>query len=60
MAELNNSSSPYDKIMLGLLQIQAGQTRKGVITLDDLCTQEPNLLITPAIRQYLKEITARL
>lgn len=60
MAELANSSSPYDKIMLGLLQIQTGQTRKGVITLDDLCTQEPNLLITPAIRQYLKEVTAKL
>ena len=60
MKELANSKTPYDKIMLGLLQIQAGQVRKGVITLDDLCTQEPNLLITPAIRQYLKEVTAKL
>ena len=46
--------------MLGLLQIQNGETRQGVITLDDLCTQEPNLLIIPAIRQYLKEITSKL
>ena len=60
MKELANSKSPYDKIMLGLLQIQAGQTRKGVITLDDLCSSEPDLLITPAIRQYLREVTAKL
>lgn len=60
MKELANSKSPYDKIMLGLLQIQSGAIRKGVITLDDLCTQEPNLLITPAIRQYLKEVTAKI
>ena len=60
MRELSSSKSPYDKIMLGLLQIQAGQTRKGVITLDDFCTQEPDLIITPAIRQYLKEATAKL
>ena len=60
MRELSSSKSSYDKIMLGLLQIQAGQTRKGVITLDDFCTQEPDLIITPAIRQYLKEVTAKL
>ena len=60
MAEYANSVSPYDKIMLGLLQIQSGAIRKGVITLDDLCNQEPNLLITPAIRQYLKEVTAKM
>ena len=60
MAEYANSVSPYDKIMLGLLQIQSGAIRKGVITLDDLCNQEPNLLITPAIRQYLKEVTAKI
>lgn len=60
MKELAGSKTPYDKIMLGLLQIQAGQTRKGVITLDDLCSSEPDLLITPAIRQYLREVTAKL
>lgn len=60
MKELAGSKTPYEKIMLGLLQIQAGQTRKGVITLDDLCSSEPDLLITPAIRQYLREVTAKL
>lgn len=54
--EYNGSKNPYDKIMLGLLYIISGEKRKGIITLDELCTEEPDLLITPAIRQYLKEL----
>ena len=58
--EYSTSTSPYDKIMLGLLYIQTGNIRKGINTLDELCISEPNLLITPAIRQYLKDITSKI
>ena len=53
--EYQASQSIYDKIMLGLLYIKTGEKRKGIIVLDDICTSEPDLLITPAIRQYIKE-----
>ena len=55
--EYSSSTSPYDKIMLGLLYIQTGSVRKGVNTLDELCSEEPDLLIIPAIRKYLREVT---
>ena len=55
--EYKQSESIYDKIMLGILYIETGKTRQGVVTLDDVCLTEPDLLITPAIRQYLKEVT---
>ena len=58
--EYSTSTSPYDKIMLGLLYIQTGSIRKVVNTLDELCSEEPDLLITPAIRQYLREVTKTL
>ena len=58
--EYSISTNPYDKIMLGVLYIQSGSTRKGVILLDELCSEEPDLLITPAIRQYLKEVTSKM
>lgn len=58
--EYSSSTSPYDKIMLGLLYIQTGSIRKGVNTLDELCSEEPDLLIIPAIRQYLREVTKTL
>ena len=58
--ELSDPQTPYEKIQLGLLYIKSGQTRRGVILLDDLCNDEPDLLITPAIKQYLKEVTSKL
>ena len=58
--ELSVSESLYDKILLGILYIKNGQARRGIILLDEICTQEPDLLITPAIRNYLKEETQKL
>lgn len=58
--ELSASKTPYDKILLGILYIKTGEARNGVILLDELCAEEPNLLIIPAIRQYLKEVTSKL
>ena len=58
--EFANTKNPYEKIQLGLLYIQSGETRRGVIILDEICMEEPDLLIIPAIRQYLKEVTAKL
>ena len=58
--EFTNTKNPFEKIQLGLLYIASGETRKGVIILDEFCMEEPDLLITPAIRQYLKEVTSKL
>ncbi len=58
--EFANTKNPYEKIQLGLLYITTGEVRKGVIILDELCSEEPDLLITPAIRQYLKEVTSKM
>ena len=58
--ELSGSKKPYDKITLGILYIQTGEVKKGVILLGELCAEEPNLLIIPAIRQYLKEINSKI
>ena len=54
--EYKASESVFDKIMLGLLYIQTGEKRRGIIILDDVCMSEPDLLIIPAIKQYIKEI----
>ena len=50
------SSDVYDRIKLGVLYVESGDVRKGINTLDEICVSEPDLLITPAIRQYIKEI----
>lgn len=53
--EYKASESVFDKIMLGLLYIQTGEKRRGIIILDNVCMSEPDLLIIPAIKQYIKE-----
>ena len=55
--EYEKSANLYDRIMLGILYIQTGATRKGINTLDEICQTEPDLLISSAIKQYLKEVT---
>lgn len=53
--EFRRSTDVYDRIKLGILYIETNEPRKGVNILDELCVEEPDLLITPALRQYIKE-----
>ena len=54
--EYKDSSDVYQRIELGILYIKTGETRKGINVLDEICMQEPDLMITPAIRQYISEV----
>ena len=54
--EYKYSKDVYERIQLGLLYIKTGEKRKGINVLDELCAEEPDLMITPAIRQYIQEI----
>lgn len=53
--ELKNSEDVFDRIQLGILYVKTGETRRGINVLDDICASDPDLLITPAIRQYIVE-----
>lgn len=48
--------NPLNMIMLGLLYIEKGDVKRGIIKLDEFCMQEPDLLITGAVKNYLKEM----
>ena len=56
MNEYMQSDSIYDKIMLGVLKIKSGQKRQGIVILDEVCQSNPDLLISSAIRNYIKEV----
>lgn len=55
--KLSESSLVSDKILLGMLYITIGNKQRGIYILDDLCASEPDLIITPAIRQYIKNLS---
>jgi tetratricopeptide (TPR) repeat protein len=54
--ELGNSNNIYDRIKLGLLYIQTDSVRRGINILDEICMEEPDLLITPALKQYIAQV----
>lgn len=54
--EAQSEKNPLNMIILGLLYVESGDTRRGIIKLDEFCMREPDLLITGAVRSYLKEI----
>lgn len=54
--EYKKSENVYDRIKLGILYVETGEYRKGVNTLDEICVTEPDLLITPALKQYIKQV----
>lgn len=51
------SGNPLNKIMLGLLYVNTGNKRAGIIELDSFCMSEPDLIITGGVRAYLRDLT---
>ena len=56
----SDEENPLNKVMVGLLYIESGDTKRGIIILDEFAMTEPDLLITPAVRLYLKELVKGL
>ncbi len=53
--EYSNDKNSLNKVMLGLLYIEKGDKKRGIIVLDEFVMSEPDLLITAAVKQYIKE-----
>ena len=48
--------NPIAGVMVGLLEEQIGQKRKAITTLDNFAMSEPDLIITPAVKNHIKEL----
>ena len=46
--------------MLGLLYIEWGDLRRGVIVLDEFTMSEPDLIITRGIKPYIKQVVKQI
>ena len=58
--EYSNSDNPLNKVMLGVLYIENGDLKRGTIILDGFAMSEPDLIITPAIKQYIRETVNKI
>lgn len=54
--KVKSQKEPMAMIILGLLYIANGETSSGIIKLDEFCMQEPDLIITPAVRNYMRSV----
>ncbi len=50
------TKNPVSKVMLGLLEEQAGDKKKAVIILDEFAHSEPDLIITPAVKKHIQQL----
>lgn len=52
----SDGSNPLNRVMLGVLYAQKGDTKRAITILDEFCMTEPDLIITPSIKKYIKEL----
>ena len=55
IAEYSKGGNALNKVKLGILYIENGNIKRGITVLDEFTASEPDLIITPAVRQYVKE-----
>lgn len=59
IAQTYENDNPLNMIMRGLLLDKKGQTRDAIVTLDEFTVKEPDLIITEAVRDYIKQLVAK-
>ncbi|MBQ8168494.1 tetratricopeptide repeat protein [bacterium] len=56
IAKYSDESNPLNKVMLGLLYEQKGDTKRAITILDDFVMSEPDLIITPSVKKHIKDL----
>ena len=51
-----NQDNPLNMVILGLLYVEDNDLKRGIIKLDEFCMQEPELIITTAVRNHLRKL----
>ena len=58
ITKYSDNSNPLNKVMLGVLYAEKGETRRAITILDEFCMSEPDLIITPSVKNYIKELVS--
>lgn len=54
LEQFSDFSNPYNQLMSGVLYVESGNYQRGITVLDTFTIAEPDLIITPAIKAYIK------
>ena len=55
-----SDSNPLGMILRGLLLEQKGEISEAITVLDEFAAKEPDLIITSAVRQYIRELVSKI
>ena len=55
-----NDPNPLGMILRGLLLEQKGQTSDAITVLDEFVAKEPDLIISSAVRQYIRQLVSKI
>lgn len=54
LEQFSDFSNPYNRLMSGILYVESGDYQNGITILDAFTIAEPDLIITPAVKSYIK------
>ena len=54
LEQFSDFSNPYNRLMSGILYIESENYQQGITILDEFTISEPDLIITPAVKSYIK------
>ncbi len=54
LEQFSDFTNPYNQLMSGILYVESGDIQRGVTVLDTFTIAEPDLVITPAVKSYIK------
>lgn len=54
IVECSEKTNPLAKVMRGLLYEQQGDIKRAIIILDEFVMSEPDLIITPSVKEHIK------
>ena len=55
-----DTENPLNQIMVGLLYAENNEVPRAITTLDEFVMMEPDLMITPAVSQHVKDLVKKL
>lgn len=53
-------TNPYNQLMSGVLYVESGNYQRGITVLDNFTISEPDLIITPAVKSYIRSSVKKM
>ena len=54
LEQFSDFTNPYNQLMSGVLYVESGNYQRGITVLDNFTISEPDLIITPAVKSYIR------